>query len=182
MTALATLALLLALGLDTLTVALGLGIAGLPRKRWLTVGLTFAAFEGGMPLLGLLVGHELSAWIGGLGPYVAAAILLVVGVLTIRESLDDNDDSTDVPLEAWPLILMAVSISVDELAVGFSLGMLAIPIVAGLAYLAAQAFAATFVGLWFGQRVGRKLGDRAELVAGVVLIAAAGLLTVDQLV
>jgi len=38
-----------------------------------------------------------------------------------------------------------------------------------LAYIAVQALAVTFLGLSFGRRIGAQLGERAELVSGVVL-------------
>jgi len=52
--------LFLSLGLDTFAVAVGLGPSGLPRAQWRRVGLAFAFFEGGMPIVGLVVGNHLS--------------------------------------------------------------------------------------------------------------------------
>ncbi len=162
------------LGLDTLAVSLGLGLSGLPRNRWLRVGLTFALFEGLMPVVGLLIGQGLGTALGAIATYVAAGILVVIGGLEIKEAvLDDDDDDEGIDLspaaKKRPLLLTGLSVSLDELAVGFALGVLHVPLGPALAYIAVQAFALTFVGLLIGQRLGKQLGERAELAAGIVL-------------
>lgn len=171
----ATAIIFVSLGLDTLAVALGLGLSGLPRDRWLRVGLTFAVFEGLMPVVGLLIGQGLGAALGAIATYVAAGILVVIGGLEIKEAILDNDDDDAVSdlspaaEKKRPLLLTGLSVSLDELAVGFALGVLHVPLGPALAYIAVQAFALTFVGLLIGQRLGKRLGERAELAAGVVL-------------
>jgi len=169
----APLLIFLALGLDTLAVALGLGLGGLPRSRWLRVGLVFACFEGLMPLVGLLLGQGLGTRLGGFATDAAAGILIVLGGLAIREALQDDDDDAlgRVAVAGRPraLVLAGLSVSLDELAVGLALGVLHVPLGPALAYIALQAFALTFGGLALGARLGARLGERAELVAGVVL-------------
>jgi putative Mn2+ efflux pump MntP len=165
--------LFLSLGLDTLAVAAGLGLSGLPRARWLTVGLTFALFEGMMPIVGLVVGRRLTEVLGGVVGYAAAALLILVGLLAIREALSDDDDDAEEGIPADPrghrLLLTGLSVSLDELAVGFSLGVLKVPVGPALAYIGLQAFGLTFLGLSTGRRIGARLGERAELVSGSVL-------------
>jgi putative Mn2+ efflux pump MntP len=180
----ATLLLFLSLGLDTLAVSLGLGLAGLGRERWLKVGLTFAAFEGGMPLLGLLLGRGLSSTLSEAAGYVAAIILIVVGLLTIREGLQDEDDDNQLAAAVADdnrrLLLAGLSVSLDEFAVGFALGALNVTLGLALGYVAAQAFVLTFVGLWLGTRAGERLGERAELISGVMLTLLGVLLLVNE--
>jgi putative Mn2+ efflux pump MntP len=170
---LAAILLFVSLGLDTLAVAVGLGLAGLPRARWLRVGITFALFEGLMPLVGLLIGQTLSSTLGALAEYAAALILIVVGGLAVREALGEDDDDA-VPalaaVEGPRLFWTGFTISLDELAVGFSLGVLQVAIGPALAYIAVQALALTGLGLALGRRLGVRLGSRAELVSGIVLL------------
>jgi len=166
----ASIVLFLSLGLDTLAVSVGLGLSGLPRSRWWRVGLTFAFFEGLMPILGLVVGARLGRAVGVWADYGAAALLILVGVLAIREALsDDDDDDRATSVEGRQLLLTALSVSLDELAVGFTLGVLHVPVGPALAYIAIQALGVTFLGLSFGRRIGGRLGERAELVSGIVL-------------
>jgi manganese efflux pump family protein len=63
----------------------------------------------------------------------------------------------------------AVSISLDELAVGFSIGLIGVPIALTVILIAAQAFVFTFVGLTFGSKIKPYLGEWAEKLAGIVL-------------
>lgn len=171
----ATAIIFFSLGLDTLAVSLGLGLSGLPRSRWARVGLIFALFEGLMPIVGLLIGQRLGTFFGEVAEYIAAAILIVIGALEIKEAFtDDDDDDEPITLamtgeKQRPLVLVGLSVSLDELAVGFALGVLHVSIGLALAYIAVQAFALTFVGLAIGRRLGRRFGERAELAAGIVL-------------
>ncbi len=171
---LAVLLLFLSLGLDTLAVALGLGLGGLPRSRRLRVGIVFALFEGGMPVVGLLIGGSLSAVLGNLAGIAAGVILIGLGGLTIREAWrGDDDDATAhvaAAMDDRRLLLTGLSVSLDELAVGFSLGVLRVPLGPALGYIALQAFALTFAGLALGGRLGPRLGARAELASGGVLL------------
>lgn len=180
----AAFALFVSLGLDTLAIAIGLGVKGLPRARWLQVGLVFAFFEGLMPIVGLLIGQHASGWLGVVAGYAAAIILIVLGVMEIRETFGDDDasdknaitDATTLRTLLW----LGLSISLDELAIGFSLGVLHVRIGLALAYIAAQALVLTFVGLWIGTRAGAELGERAELAAGVLLLLLGIALLISQ--
>jgi len=68
-------------------------------------------------------------------------------------------------------------VSLDELAVGFSLGVLRVPLGPALGYIALQAFALTFIRLSWGTRIARRFGEKAELLGGVVLALPVNQLT-----
>ena len=56
----AQVAVLLALGLDTLAVGISFGLAGVPTSHRLRVGLVLALYSLLMPSIGLLAGEALS--------------------------------------------------------------------------------------------------------------------------
>ncbi len=63
----------------------------------------------------------------------------------------------------------ALSISLDELAVGFSIGLIDVPVAFTILLIALQAFIFTFLGLAFGSKFKRFLGEWSEEVVGIVL-------------
>lgn len=172
--------LILSLGLDTFALSTALGIAPLSLRVRLRLAATFATAEGLMPAVGLLVGRPLGQAVGQWAIFVAAALLIATGLWLLREGLEEGDDDDDDDGESakllraatsrgLPLVGIALSVSMDELAVGFSFGVLRVPIVPALVAIALQALVVSLGGLWLGKRVGRALGERAEVAAGVVL-------------
>ena len=68
----------------------------------------------------------------------------------------------------------------DELAIGFSLGLLNVPVVPAIVLIAAQAFVVSQVGFALGGRVGEATREGAERLAGAVLIVIAAALGIAK--
>lgn len=178
--ALKTASLILSLGLDTFAVSVGLGISGLPRRQQLRYGVTFAFAEGVMPLAGFFLGKVLATAIGARTDYLAAALLLAVGVYTIWEArAGEEHHYADGSL--LKLLAAAFSVSLDELAIGFSLGLLHVPVLLAAALIAAQAFVLTLAGTTLGRAIGQEFSERAELLSGLILALLALFLFGEQL-
>lgn len=160
--------LFLSLGLDTFAVAVALGISGLDRRGRLRLGASFALAEGIMPLVGFFLGQVAAQAAGNLASFAAIGLLLAVGLYAIWESLHQEERNLEAD-SLWKLALLATSVSLDELAVGFSLGLLQVPIALAVMYIAIQAFVITLIGTALGKRVGDVLAERAELASGVAL-------------
>ena len=183
--ALITTGLLLPLGLDTFALAAALGLAGLAGRDRLRITLVFTAFEAGMPILGLLVGRAAGAALGDLAAYGAVALLFGIGVWMIWPGRDEEAEERRVRLLASArgaaVLTLGVSISVDELTVGISAGLLGLSLLVVVIWVAVQAFIATQVGLRLGSRLEEQLRERAEWIAGIALILLAIVLLVLQL-
>ncbi len=165
-------ALVIPLGLDTFGVALALGIAGLPQEHRLRVSLLFAGFEAAMPLIGVALGAPLGRAIGSVADYLAAALIIVLGVYMLVAERDEEDQLLSLTQRGMlGAVVLGVSISLDELAIGVSAGLLRLPIPALVVAVSAQAFIVTQLGIRLGGRVGERLREGAERVAGLALIA-----------
>jgi putative Mn2+ efflux pump MntP len=174
--------LLLPLALDTFAIAAALGVAGLAGRDRLRVSLVFTAFEAGMPILGILIGRAAGGFLGAWAGYAGIAFLLVAGVLLLRPGKDESDEAQRLKLLAHArgvaIIDLGLSISIDELTVGLSAGLLGLSILLTVTWIAVQAFVATQVGLRVGARLGEEVRARAEWVAGAMLILVALVLLV----
>ena len=67
-------------------------------------------------------------------------------------------------------IVLGAVLSIDNLAVGFALGDRRISIVLAALVIGVVSVALTLLGFELGERLGRRLGERSELVAGALLI------------
>jgi putative Mn2+ efflux pump MntP len=180
-----TAGLLLPLALDTFALAAALGMAGLAKRDRLRVTLVFTAFEAGMPIAGMLIGRGVGALIGQWAGYGGILFLVIAGILLLRPDKDENGESKRLGLLAHArglaIIDLGLSISVDELTIGLSAGLLGLSIALTVIWIGVQAFLAAQVGLRFGSRLGEEARERSEQVAGVALILVAGLLLVLKL-
>ncbi|HVH62625.1 MAG TPA: manganese efflux pump [Candidatus Dormibacteraeota bacterium] len=177
--------LLVPLALDTFALAAALGVAGLDRKDRLRVALVFTLFEAAMPIVGLLVGRVIGSLIGAWAGYGAILVLAVAGVLMLRRDKDEQDESQRLRLlgqaRGLAVVSLGLSISLDELTVGLSAGLLGLSIALVVIWIAVQAFLAAQAGIRFGARLGEELRERSEQAAGVALILVAVALLVLKL-
>lgn len=171
--------LILPLALDTFALTAALGVAGLPPQARRRTSLTLAAFEAVMPVIGALAGAGVGAIVGRFAGWTAIALLLVVGALMLRPGDEDKEEARLKLLaraQGFAIVDLGVAVSLDELAVGFSLGLAGLSLPVAVVWIALQAFAAAEIGLRLGSRIGEELRERAEQLAGVVLIVMAGIL------
>jgi manganese efflux pump family protein len=176
-------ALVVPLGLDTFAIAAALGALGTSRGTRVRVSILFTAFEAGMPLIGLAIGAPVGHAIGGAADYVAVAVLFAVGAYALlgSEERERRSLSQLARVDGPGALLLGLGVSLDELAIGFTLGLLRLPAALVIALIAAQAFVVTQLGLMLGRRLGERWREAAERLAGLVLLALAVALLAERL-
>jgi putative Mn2+ efflux pump MntP len=178
------LAFVLPLGIDSFAVAAAIGavqaMTAWPRLR---MSLLFVVFEGGMPLIGLGLGAALAHGIGQVADYVAAAAVIGIGawMLFAGEEEEEEKAARMAASRGLALIGLGISISLDELAIGFSIGLSSLPAIAVIVAIALQAFVAAQLGLALGAKIAERWRERAERLAGIALILLGIYLVVGQL-
>ena len=180
----ALLLLAVALGLDNLAAAIGFGV-GAPGRiggaSRLRIAVVFGLFEAGMPVLGLVLGHGLADSIGETARWLGGAALIgfgVAGLVEARREAGHEDGERQRPPERSSdqpigrLLLAGLVLSGDNLAAGFALGAYQVGIAAAAVVFGAVSVAMSLAGLELGTRIGAAAGERSELIACVLLIAA----------
>lgn len=175
-------ALVVPLGLDTFAIAAAIGALGLDPRRRLRLALWFAAFEGGMPLVGLALGAPLGRDLGAVAEYAAAAVLAGLGLRALTEH-DDDPERLRRLAGSWGVgaVLLGLSVSLDELAIGVALGLLRLPTLPVVGLIALQAILVTRLGLAVGHQLSEGRRECAERIAGLALLALAAGLVAERL-
>ena len=177
------LAFVLPLGLDSFAVAAAIGaVQETTARQRLRISLVFVIFEGGMPLIGLGLGSALARSIGQVADYLAAAVIGIGAWMLLASDKDEEDRASRLTSShGLALVALGISISLDELAIGFSIGLAGLPVTAVIVAIALQAFLAAQLGLAIGARIGERWRERAEQAAGIALILLGGYLIAEQL-
>src|SRR5512146_2932301 len=177
------LAFVLPLGIDSFAVAAAIGAAQAATTAWqrLRISLLFVVFEGGMPLAGLGLGAALAHGIGQVADYAAAAVLAIgAWMLFAEEEAEEEKAAHMAASRGLALVGLGISISLDELAIGFSIGLSRLPAIAVIVAIARQAFIAAQLGLALGAKIAERWRERAERLAGIALILLGIYLIAEQ--
>ncbi len=168
---LAVLLVAASLGLSNLAASIAIGIAGVNRQLRTRVALAFGLFEAGMPIVGLLLGREVAHALGSRAHIIGGALLIATGAFTVVQAIrTTNASRSALALPAGRLLLLAASLSIDNLIVGFALGAYDVPIVLAVITIGVVSVALSLVGLELGERLGARVERHSELLAGLVLV------------
>lgn len=174
----------IALGIDAFSVAISIGLAGIRRKEFILVSLIVTIFHIMMPLVGLSLGTYLGNLAGPLANVIGAVVLITIGSSTAWGSIKEirntertinNDSKTKnkgIVNIASPIsmVLMAASVSLDALTVGFGLGTMQVDLLVTVLTMGVVAGIMTAGGLYFGKRLNVTFGEKAEILGGVILV------------
>lgn len=165
------------LSLDNFRASIALGTLPFSRGRAVQVALTFGLWDGLAPLVGVLLGRYFGQAIGPIADYVGPAVMGAYGLyLLVRASRTQAPEEIDQP---WALFGIPLSLSLDNLLAGASLGLLGTsPVLTAVSFAVITALM-SFVGLCLGRAVGRLIRIRADLLSGVALVVMAVVLALD---
>lgn len=173
----------LGLSMDAFAVSIckGLSVKRCSIKHMLICGLYFGLFQGGMPLIGYLLGSQFESLVTAIAPYIAFALLAMIGYNMIREARED-DETVDDDFSMKAMVPLAVATSIDALAIGVSFAFLQVNIIPAVSFIAVTTFACCVIGVKIGSIFGSKYKHGAEFFGGLVLILMGFKILMEHLV
>jgi manganese efflux pump family protein len=167
------------LSLDSFRVSLGLGATKLRPARKAQIAIAFGLCDGLAPLAGLLIGQSLLKYTGGwvehLGPLVLCAygvyVIYVAKFCTGKEAEEEG---------RWTVLGLPLSMSLDNLVAGASLGMIGFPLLLSVVVIGAMSALMSLAGLWLGSMAITYLKLKTELLGGVALVLIGITLAIDN--
>ena len=178
--------LAIALAMDAFAVAIGLGAKSQKQsKQYLLrlaiyAALYFGIAQGVMPLIGYLLGAALLGWLAAAAPWIGGGILILLGAKMLYEAFngeveaileDSFDRNIQEKINHRMMFTLAIATSIDAMAAGFTLNLLAVNAWLACLIIALVTFGFSFLGVYLGKKFGTWLEDKAEMLGGIVLIA-----------
>lgn len=157
-------------GLDNFAISIAMGLSGVSKKHRIRNSLVFCAFETSMPLVGFFVGRGLTHTLGSNANILGATLLVLTGLYTIAQDLFTKGEKEHVPTSINKLLIMGLSISIDSLIVGFSLGATKEPIAETVVIIGIFSVILSLIGMELGSRLKSSVERYSELFAGSILI------------
>jgi len=164
----------LALGMDAFSLGLGMGMLKLQARDITRISLTIGLFHVLMPLVGMTIGQFLASQVGELTQWLGALLLIGLGLHMVWNSLRGEDEDGDRGASrtaGFGLVLFALSVSVDSLSVGLSLGALGASLWLAVALFGLCGALMAALGLAIGGRISHLFGEYGEAIGGGVLLA-----------
>ena len=163
----------------SVSIANALNETQMKKSRMCFIAGVYAFFQFAMPMIGWICVHTVVEYFSKFEafiPWIALVLLLWIGGKMIWEAFhpEEEESETDdavAKLTFSTLLIQGVATSIDALSVGFTIadyGLL-MAFVASL-IIAGVTFAICMTGLLIGKKAGDKLGSKATLLGGVILV------------
>ena len=168
----------LAMDACAVSMANGLNDPNMKVHKVVLVALIFAFFQALMPMIGWIcvrtVAQQFDKFTVAI-PYIALALLGFIGGKMIYEGVTHKENSSEQQthknLTAVVLLTQAVATSIDALSVGFTVSSYDVwQALTSVAIIALVTFAICVGGVYIGKKFGTKLGNKAEIFGGIILI------------
>ena len=142
-------------------------------KKILLIAIMFGLFQGLMPFIGYSLGSLFLSRIEEIIPFLSLFLLSIVGVRMLYEGIKNKEDeenySSDLTLQV--LLIQALATSIDALSIGFTISNYSLfEALICVILIAIITFIICVGAVFVGKKFGTKLGNKASILGGVILI------------
>ena len=168
------------LAMDAFSVSLADGLSDpqMKTRREALIAGTFAFFQALMPMTGWLCVHTILQYFNSLQkfiPYIALILLAYIGGKMLLDGIrgeEGEGEGSSGKLTLTALLVQGIATSIDALSVGFTIADYnALTALTASLIIAAVTLIICWAGLKIGKKFGTKLGGKAQILGGVILIA-----------
>jgi len=160
---------------NNMAVALALGALGQYTRRWRII-ITFGIFEFFVPLICITLGRTTARWIEQEAAWVGALMLALLGGWTLATSFRqaEPEETMASRITTWTgLVVLAAGLSLDNLLIGFSLGLGTVDALTVATTLCMFSVVFTWIGLYVGHIVDATFRHYLTATAGLLLLILA---------
>ncbi len=160
----------LAMDAFAVSVCKGLSMQRFELKKMFVVGAYFGFFQGGMPLIGYLLGTNFESMVTRIDHWIAFGLLALIGINMIREAIGEESEKVSDSVDLKTMVVLAIATSIDALAVGITFAFLKTNLWIVVSSIGIITFVLSMLGVVIGNKFGNKYERKAQIVGGTILI------------
>lgn len=150
----------------------------LTRKKEWAMPITFALFQGVMPLIGYFIGSIFSSYIESIAEYITAGVFFALSFKIVFDIIKEKNGKEEVKkyneYNFAILLIQGLATSIDALFIGVTLSLQNdISVFISVSIIAVVTFLLVTCSLFFGKYLGKIFGKYAEYVGATILFALA---------
>ena len=157
----------LSLAMDAFTISICKGLKDNNIKTGLITTIFFSLFQFFMPIIGFYIGNIISDKIIYYHSYFSSIILIIIGILMIKE---DKINELDNKLNYKELVFLSIATSIDAFAIGISFSFIKTSILSSSLIIAIITFIMCLFGYYLGNLLNKKCHQYANIIGGITLI------------
>ena len=165
-------------------IAKGIALRNPSLGSALRIGLIFGVIEAITPIIGWLIGLAATNFVQAWDHWIALILLTGLGLYMIYNGLVGTGDEAKSVKRAqgfWSLALTGLATSIDAMAVGVGLAFLNVNILLVAFVIGFCTFVMVTIGVMLGRALGQKVGDKAEILGGLILILIGVMIAVEHI-
>ena len=153
--------------MDAFSLALIYGMQGMTNKNKIFLSTIVGIYHFIMPLIGLTFGTILNN-INIISIDLVATLILIYIGLDLIISNSKKEDSLEISKIGF--LIFGLSVSIDSLTVGIGLKAITNNYLVSSTTFSLASLIFTYLGLFFGNIIGNKIGPYSKILGGIVLI------------
>ena len=160
----------ISLSMDAFSLALVYGIIGMSKKEKIILSIIVGIYHFFMPLIGLYFGTLIDN-ISFINLHIIASIILIyIGIDLIISNIKKEEILT---ISNLGFLMFGLSVSIDSLTVGIGLKAITSNYLISSITFSVSSLLFTYLGLILGNIIGKKIGNYAKIIGGIILIIIA---------
>lgn len=163
----------LSLTIDTFAVSVTTGLLETKIKMWqgVRIAIIFAFLQAIMPVIGWFLGIQISHLINAYNHWIAFALLIIIGGKMLFDAFKKDEEKKPInPFDFKVIIGLGIATSIDALIIGVSFAFFEVNIWLAAFITGFFTYFVAMIGMLLGKKIGHLIGNKAEIVGGLVLI------------
>ena len=160
----------LAMDVCAVSICKGLAMKKINWKNTIILSVCFSLFHIIMLTIGYLVGGLFRDFVEQIDHWIACVLLAIIGINMIKEAITEKKEKNDDKLDLKSILVLSLATSIDALTIGVSFAFFKVNIIFADAVVGIIALIMSILGTIVGNKFGKKLENKAEILGGIILI------------